>query len=184
MSILTEYLRTRPGSHRSRHPFSYVALGKHAQWITEEHPWQYNNGPGSPLAKLCSLSGAVLLLGSPIASVTLLHHAEHLANVPDKRIDKYRMPVLWNRQRVWLDFEEYDTTEGIVDWPDNYFDTIMRDYLFSGNGSAGRVGGAESYLFEAKPLTAFGVEWMETRFNGKGRQQCLPTAAEDGADQP
>jgi aminoglycoside 3-N-acetyltransferase len=178
MGVLTEYLRTRAGSHRSRHPFSYVALGHQAQWITDGHPWQYNNGPGSPLAKLCSLSGVVLLLGSPIGSVTVLHHAEHLANVPNKQVDRYRMPVLQDGQRVWMDFEEYDTTEGIVDWPDNYFETIVKDYLKVGNGRVGRVGAAESYLFEAKPLVAFGIEWMEEHFDRESRQQGLPVDAD------
>ena len=164
MGILTEYLRTWPGACRSRNPFSYVAVGKHAQRVTSEHPLQYSNGPGSPLAKLCELSGAVLLLGSPIGSVTLLHHAEHLADVPDKRLDRYRMPITQDGQRVWVDIEEYDTTRGIVDWPDNYFETIVNDYLAAGNGRTGKVGAADSYLFEAKPLTAFGARWMEEQF--------------------
>lgn len=181
MGILTEYLRTRTGSHRSRHPFSYVALGDRAQWLTDEHPWQYNNGPGSPLAKLCDASGVVLLLGSPIGSVTLLHHVEHLANVSNKKIDRYRMPVLQDGRRVWMNFEEYDTTRGIVDWPDDYFETIVKDYLAAGNGHTGRVGGADSYLFEAKSLTAFGIKWMEDHFNGNTRQQGLAAGAEDGA---
>ena len=164
MGILTEYLRTWPGSQRSRHPFSYVAVGKHAQWITADQPWQYRDGPGSPLAKLCEVGGFVLLLGSAMGNVTLLHHAEHLANVPNKRIDRYRMPVLRDGQRIWMDFEEYDTTRGIVDWPDNYFETIVKDYLLAGNGRTGRVGAADSYLLDASSLNAFGLSWMEEHF--------------------
>lgn len=165
MGILTEYLRTWPGAHRSRHPFSYVAVGELAQWITAEQPWQYRDGPGSPLAKLCEVSGSVLLLGSPIGDVTLLHHAEHLADVPNKWIDRYRMPILQNGQRVWMDFEEFDTTNGIVDWPDNYFETIVKDYLATHPAQTGKVGGAKSYLLDAQSLTQFGVQWMEENFN-------------------
>ena len=106
MGILTEYLRTRPNACRSRHPFSYVAVGERAKWITDEHPWQYRDGPGSPLAKLCEAAGYALLLGSPTGNVTLLHHAEHLADVPNKRIDRYRMPILQDGRCVWMDFEE------------------------------------------------------------------------------
>ena len=164
LGILAEYLRTRPGSYRSRHPFSYVAVGERAKWITDEHPWRYNNGPGSPSAKLCEASGLVLLLGSPVRSITLLHYAEHLANVPNKRITQYRMPMLQNGQRVWMDFEEYDIYRGIVDWPDNYFETIVREYLAAGNGRTGTIGAAESYLLEAQSLTSFGVNWMEEHF--------------------
>ncbi|MBL7130579.1 MAG: aminoglycoside 3-N-acetyltransferase [Candidatus Omnitrophica bacterium] len=181
MGILTEYLRTWPGAYRSRHPFSYVAVGERAKWITDNHPWQYSDGPGSPLEKLCEVGGLVLILGSPIGSVTLLHHSEHLADVPNKKVDRYRMPVLQDGQRVWMDFEEYDTTRGIVDWPDDYFETIVKEYLTTGNGRTGRVAGADSYLFEAKSIAAFGVKWMEEHFNGNARQQSLAADAEDGA---
>ncbi len=168
MGILTEYLRTRPNARRSRHPFSYVAVGERAKWITEKHPWQYRDGPGSPLSKLCESAGYVLVLGSPTGNITLLHHAEHLADVPNKKIDRYRMPVLRDGRRVWMEFEEYDTTEGIVDWQDDYFETIVREYVAAGSGRAGKVGGADSYLFEARTLIEFGVRWMNKHFAGDG----------------
>lgn len=165
MGILTEYLRTWPGAHRSQHPFSYVAVGQRAEWITENQPWQYRDGPGSPLAKLCEADGWVVLLGSPMGDVTLLHHAEHLANVPNKRIDRYRMPVWVEGKRVWMDFEEYDTSDGIVEWPDNYFETIIKGYLDAGHGKTGHVGFAYAYLFEARHLVDFAVGWMEQHFS-------------------
>jgi len=40
-------------------------------------------------------------------NITLLHHAEHLANVPNKRIDRFRMPILQDGKRVWVEMEEY-----------------------------------------------------------------------------
>ncbi len=70
-------------------------------------------------------------------------------------------------QSVWMDFDEYDTTLGIVDWPDDYFVTIATEYLATDHGYAGKVGSAEAYLFEAAPLNAFGVRWMEEHFNGR-----------------
>ena len=167
MSILAEYLRTWPGACRSRHPFSFVALGEKAEWITRDHPWQYNDGPGSPLAKLCEADGLVLLLGELLGNVTLTEHAHHFANVPDKRIDRYQMPVLQDGKRVWMEFENYDTTLGIVDWPGDYGEAIVRDYLAAGNGHTGKVGAARSYLFEAPPLVKFAVQWMEEHFAKK-----------------
>lgn len=164
MSILSEYLRTWPGALRSRHPFSYVAVGHNAAWIVADQPWQYRDGHGSPLEKLCDADGRVLLLGSPLSNVTLLHHAEFLADVPDKRIDRYRMPVLIDGQRVWMDFEEFDTTTGIVDWPEDYFEAIVRDGLAAGVGRRAKVGAAESHLFAARNLRDFGMQWMETNF--------------------
>lgn len=164
MSILSEYLRTWPGAERSRHPFSYVAVGAHADWITRDQPWQYRDGHDSPLARLCELNGSVLLLGSPLANVTLLHHAEFLAQVPNKRIDRYSLPVLLDGQRVWMDFEEFDTTNGIVDWHEDYFESIVKAYLAKGYGQCAKVGAADSQLFKAADLRDFGIAWMEKHF--------------------
>lgn len=167
MSILAEYLRTRPGAYRSGHPFSYAAMGAQARHLTADHPLQYGNGPGSPLAKLCELQGRVLLLGRLFENVTLLHHAEHLANVPDKRIDRYRMPLLLDGQRMWVDFEEYDTSRGIVDWEGDYFEQIVMDYLAQGEGQTGTVGAAPAYLFSAPHLVPYGMAWMERNFTSQ-----------------
>ncbi len=167
LGILTEYLRTWPDACRSRHPFSYVAVGERAGWVTEEHPWQYRDGPGSPLAKLCEAGGSVLVLGSPLGNVTLLHHAEHLADVPGKRVDRYRMPILRGGRRVWMDFEEYDTTRGIADWPEDYFEVIVREYMAAGKGRSGKVGDADTYLFDAAGLRDSGARWMEEHLGGE-----------------
>jgi aminoglycoside 3-N-acetyltransferase len=164
MSILAEYLRTWPGAVRSRHPFSYAAVGKHAEWIVHDHPWNYRDGTGSPLEKLCQLKGKVCLLGSPLSDITLLHYAEYCANVPHKRIARYRLPILQHGTRVWMDFEEYDTSIGIVDWPEDYFAAIADAYLAAGHGMRGRVGAASSYVFDAESFTQFGIAWMEEHF--------------------
>ena len=165
-SILTEYLRTWPGVHRSNHPeASAAAVGSQARWITENHPLQYGYGPSSPLAKLCEVGGQVLLLGAPLNSITLLHYAEHLARVPGKHIVRYKMPILRDGQRVWVDIEEFDTTRGIGDWDaEEYFETIPREYLSSGRGRSGKVGAAQSYLFDTAGFTQFAVQWMERTF--------------------
>jgi len=93
--ILTEYLRTWPKAYRSANPeASCAAVGAKARWLTENHPLQYGYGLGSPLAKLCEVKGKVLLLGAPFSSITLLHYAEHLARIPNKRIVRYKVPIL------------------------------------------------------------------------------------------
>ena len=167
MSILAEYLRTWPGACRSGHPeSSFAAVGRLAAWLTENHSLQYGHGPGSPMSRLCRSGGQVLLLGVGFNRVTLLHHAEHLANVPNKRTVRYKMPVLQDGQRVWVDVEEYDTSRGIVDWPVDYFDAIVQDYVAAGRAYSGRVGAAQSHLFDAVSLNQFAVEWMERHFAG------------------
>ncbi|MCP4158927.1 MAG: aminoglycoside 3-N-acetyltransferase [Deltaproteobacteria bacterium] len=164
MGILPEYLRTYPGSIRSRHPLGYAAVGKMAQSVLKDQQWQYREGSGSPLEKLCEVGGKVLLLGSPTGNVTLLHFAENLADIPNKKIVHYKMPIIQNGNRIWKDFEEYDFINGIVPWSEDYFKNIVDEYIEKGNGVQGSVGMAECHLFNAKNLNKFGINWMERNF--------------------
>lgn len=164
MGILTEYLRTYPGSIRSRHPLGYAAVGKLAQHVLKDQQWQYREGSGSPLEKLCDAGGKVLLLGAPTETVTLLHFAENIANIPNKKTVRYKMPIIQSGERVWKDFEEYDFINGIAPWPEDYFKSIVDEYIEKGNGVRGTVGMAKCHLFEAKDLNNFGVIWMERHF--------------------
>jgi aminoglycoside 3-N-acetyltransferase len=168
--ILTEYLRTWPGAQRSSHPEgSFAAVGAQARHIIEDQPLNYGYGDGSPLAKLCEARGKVLMLGTPPDTVTLVHYAESLADVPGKRIVHYRMPVLRRCERVWADLEEYDTSRGIVDWQgEDYLPVIVLEYLASGRGSSGKVGQAQCHLLDAPELVDFAVRWMERRFQKLG----------------
>jgi len=164
-SILTEYLRTWSGAFRSNHPdASFAAVGAKARWITENHPLQYGYGLGSPLAKLCEAKGKVLLLGAPLDSITLLHYAEHVCRVPNKRVVHYRMPVLHDGRKVWVEVEEFDTCGGILPGAEEYFQTIPNEYISSGKGVSDKVGNAESYLFDADDLVNFAVQWLERKY--------------------
>lgn len=90
--VLPEFVRTWPGARRSGSPgASVAAIGAKAEWITADHPLDYGYGEGSPLAKL---GGKVLMVGAPLDTMTLLHHAEHLAAIPGKRIHRYEVPFL------------------------------------------------------------------------------------------
>ncbi|MDP6042167.1 MAG: aminoglycoside 3-N-acetyltransferase [Candidatus Latescibacteria bacterium] len=165
-SILTEYVRTWPGAHCSNHPEARIAaIGAKAQWITETHPLKYGYGQNSPLAKLCEARGKVLLLGAPLTTLTILHHAEHIAEVPNKRIERFKYPMLISGEKQWIEIEQFDTSEGIVDWQDgDYFLKIVEDYLKQERHKTGKAGAADSYLFDAKNLTDFAVSWMEKNF--------------------
>ena len=108
----------------------------------------------------------MLLLGSPLMSVTSLHYADCLADVPDKRIVRYRMPVLIEGQKRWVEVEEFDASDGIRDWGGgDYFEEIVREYLEARHGRSGLVGAAKSFLFDARSWSKFGVEWMEREFS-------------------
>lgn len=164
LSILAEYLRTWPGARRSDHPLaSFVAVGARAEELTARHPWQYGNGPDGPLARFRAAAGTVLLLGELLTNITLLHHAEHLAAIRDKRVDRYTVPVLRDGARVWVTIEEYDTTNGIADFgEEDYFSAIGRDFLATGQGRRGLVGAAGAIVLPADALVRFGVRWLET----------------------
>ena len=168
-SILTEYLRTWPGAHRSANPDeSFAAVGCLAEWLTQDHSLPYGLGPDSPLAKLCEANGSVLVLGCPLNCITLLHHSEHMADVAYKPIVRYKVPILEDGRRTWAAIEEFDTNKSIGNWRgEDYFNIITREALRAGIGRAGKVGAAESYLFDAARLNCFAIEWLEKHLGKK-----------------
>jgi len=163
---LPEFLRTWPGARRSGNPgASVAALGARADWITADHPLDYGYGEGSPLGKLVAARGKVLIVGAPLDTMTLLHHAEHLARIPGKRVIRYEVPLASDGGGVdWRMVEEFDTANPVVDGlDDDYFTTIVTDFLASNRGSEGLIGSAPSVLADAAAITAFAVDWLETR---------------------
>ncbi len=164
--ILPEFLRTWPGAHRSGNPgASVAAVGARAEWICADHPLDYGYGPGSPLAKLVEGSGRVLLLGSPLANVTLLHFSEHVARLPNKRVIRYREKLIREGRAEWVEIEEFGTGDPVVEAaPEDHFDRLVRTYLDGRSVPEGRVGCAASYLFEADALHRFAVGWLEERW--------------------
>ena len=166
VGFFPEILRTTPGAHRSANPgASMAAIGGRAEWFTADHALDYGYGPQSPLGKLVLASGKTLMLGAPLDTMTLLHHAEHLADIPGKRIRRYEAPILIEGETVWRWFEEFDTSDPVVaSLPDDYFALIVEEFLGTGRGVRGKVGDATSVLVPAAEIVPFGVEWLETRF--------------------
>ncbi len=163
---LPEFLRTTPGARRSGNPgASVAALGARAEHYTADHPLPYGYGAGSPLARLVERRGRVLMVGAPLDTMTLLHHAEHLADVAGKRVIRTEVPFRTADGGVeWQVLEEFDTTDPILDGlPDDYFATIVEEFLAAGNGARGTVGAAPSVLVDAAAITSFTVTWLESR---------------------
>jgi aminoglycoside 3-N-acetyltransferase len=160
---LPEFLRTWPGARRSGNPgASLAALGARAAWFTADHPLDHGYGPGSPLAKLVEAGGKVVMIGAPLDTMTLLHHAEHLADLPGKRVIRYEVPLATADGVRWRTVEEFDTADPVVEgFADDCFGTIVTDFLATGEGVRGLVGAAESVLVDAPAVCAFAVEWME-----------------------
>jgi aminoglycoside 3-N-acetyltransferase len=161
-SVLAEFLRTWPGTLRSANPeASMVANGAQAAYLVADHPMNYGYGAGSPLEKLVRLGGKVLLLGAPLDTVTLLHYSEYAARMRHKNVLRLQYPLLQDGQRVWVEVEDFDTSEPHADYS---FEGIVKAYLAAGQGAAGTVGRAETYLLDAADLHAFAVGWLETHF--------------------
>jgi len=162
---LPEFLRTWPGARRSGSPgASVAAVGARADWITADHPLDYGYGEGSPLAKLVAVEGTVLLVGAPLDTMTLLHHAEHLARIPDKRVIRYEVPFATGGGGVdWRMVEEFDTSDPVVAGLDeDHFAMIVTAFLAAGHGAQGLVGAAPSVLVDAAAITRFAVGWLES----------------------
>lgn len=161
-----ELLRTTPGACRSANPgASFAALGGKADWFTTDHALDYGYGPQSPLGKLVEVGGKSMLIGAPLDSMTLLHHAEHLADIPGKRVRRYQSPILVDGRTIWRDFEEFDTSDPVVEGlADNYFKDVVEAFLATGQGRRGLIGHAPSVLVDAPAIVAFAVEWLEHRF--------------------
>lgn len=159
---LVEMLRTWPDSVVNDHVVRFVCRGPHASRLFDATPWDYAYGPGSPLARFAEAGGRILLLGSDHDQVTFLHHAEHLADVDGKRVVRYQVPLLVDGRRVWRWCEEFDTSEPCHPaWPEDVFRQIVDAWLRQTGSEGGRIGKAESFLLEARPLLAFACEVLE-----------------------
>lgn len=159
---LAEFFRTTPGVRCSANPGARMgAIGEQTDFLLAKHPLDYGYGPGSPLDKLCQLEGELLLLGSDPDQITLLHFAEHLAPLPVKRIVRYRTPLNINGSRVLRPTEEFDTSRGVLDWPEPYFATIFADYLADGGSCRqGNIGQADAWMVPAQDLVNYAIKHM------------------------
>jgi len=159
---LSEWFRRMPGTARSSHPqSSFTAAGLLAQEILRHHSPTSHFGEQSPLARLCSLPDAkVLMMGTPFTSFTAFHLAEYLQPEPGTR--QYRCVIQDGLGRaMWFAYEDV-----YLDLAD--FDRIgaaMVDAVAMGTGMIGR---ARTRLVPLSPAVSFAADWM-TRNRMEGR---------------
>lgn len=159
---LVELLRTWPDSIVNDHVARFVAWGRHARHLLDEQPWDFAFGHGSALERLAALGGRILLLASDPDAVTFLHYAEHVVDVPDKRIARFKVPVLEEGRRVWRDMAEFDTSAPAhAHWPERLFGEIVETFLARTGSRGALVGDAHSYLIDAQALLAFALDVMK-----------------------
>ena len=174
---IPEALRTWPGAHHSGHPEAGVAaLGPLAEALTASHPYDDAYGAGTSYARLVEHGGQVAMLGAPLETVTLVHHAEAIARVPGKRRVSYGMPVKVGGERLWRTFSDIDTSEGALPYErllgeEDYIEHIARLALAAGVGRSGPVGEATAHLFDARG-------WSSTRSAGSSGTSRRRTSTE------
>lgn len=166
---LAEAFRRRPGTVVSDNPSGrFGARGRLADALMADQPWDDYYGPGSPLEKLCQRGGRILRLGADPETVTALHYAEYLAEMPDKKRVRWDYVIAGDDgapAHVWIHC--LDDLDGIAPYPDgDYFAAILKAYLPLGRHREGSVGTAQGELLDAADYVEFGARWMEVNLTG------------------
>lgn len=166
-----EALRVWPGAVHSGHPESgIVAIGRRAGEIAHPHPVDDSYGANTPYARLVSMHGQVLLLGAPLDTTTLIHHAESIADVPGKRRVSYEYPVYDDSgNRIWREYRDIDTSDGALPYAtvisEPYVEYLAAQALDAGAGRSGPVGYGAGYCFDAALLVDHAVATIERWFS-------------------
>jgi aminoglycoside N3'-acetyltransferase len=165
VGILAEVMRTTAGTVVNDHPEGrFAARGQLAEGWLADLPWDDYYGPGSALDRFVAAGGKVLRMGADPDTVTVLHHAEYLAEVPDTvRVRRHRLVAAPTGPRIVV-IECLDDEDGIVPVErqpqEDYFAIVLREFLAVHPHRAGQVGDARAELIDAAALVRFGAGWM------------------------
>ena len=139
---LVEFLRTYPGSMVNQHVTRFLVWGRRASDLISNQPRHYAFGRGSVLDRFVNLDGMILLLGCDHDNLTFLHYAEHVVDIPGKRVVKFKAPVDENGTRVWREMEEFDSSDAGAhpNRPDRFFARLVDTYLRRIHNPGGHAG--------------------------------------------
>lgn len=148
MGKIVECFRHYPKVQRSDHPqCSFIAKGKNARYITKKHKLTPAFGMSSPLGKLYTLQGKVLLLGVSYDAATIFHLAEVLSNTLSFENQGAKL------NEKWISYQDYsyDASDFIL-----LGKALEREKLVS----LFKVGQADCILFEIQDAVDFAKEWF------------------------
>lgn len=159
--VLAEVFRCRSATVVSDHPEGrFAANGPLAERLLRNVPWDDYYGIDSPLDRFVRAGGKVLRLGADTDTVTLIHLAENLVELPWKRrVLRHRLVTTPDGPTVRT-VRTIDDSNGIVDYRGEYFDDVLADFLATGRASIGVVGNARSELFDAADMVSFATAWL------------------------
>ena len=146
-----------------------AAVGPDASAIALPHPLDDAYGVGTPYARVVERGGQVVLLGAPLDTVTLVHHAESIAAVGGKRRIGWRCPVLVEGERRWRTLHDIDTSRGVLPYEQvagdvDYAEHFARTALERGAGRTGPLGAGTAHIFDARILVEVSVSLIEAAF--------------------
>ncbi|SDB15998.1 aminoglycoside N(3)-acetyltransferase [Bauldia litoralis] len=162
VGYLAEAFRIAPGTMVNDNPSGrFAARGARGAELLRNSPWDDYYGPDSPLDRLCQMGGRVLRLGASPDTTTVLHYAEYLADLPEKRRVRRHYRVMSPDGPETRSVESLDDENGIVAWDgEDYFALILKAYRETGRARTGKVGRADSELIDAADIVRFGAAWM------------------------
>jgi aminoglycoside N3'-acetyltransferase len=162
VGYFAEVFRRAPGTLVSDNPSGrFRALGRLAEMILRDAPWHDYCGPGSPLERLCEAGGKILRIGANPDTTTVLHFAEYLADVPNKRRVRRHYRCKSAGGSASRAVECLDNEDGIVHVDgEDYFARMLKDYLALGRGRRARLGNAVAEIINAADIASFGARWM------------------------
>ena len=112
MGIFSEYVRQQPAARRTSHPMQSLAvIGAYAaDLIGRDTPSAFD--PSSVFERMLELDFKLLLLGTDIQAVSIIHYSEQRAQVP---------------YRYWKDFTGQVKNPSTGDWETRTYRMYVRD---------------------------------------------------------
>lgn len=168
MGMFSEYVRRKPGAHRSFQPFiNYSAVGAGARTLTENvsrHVW----GPETPKARLIDADAICISVGQhPRLTCSTIHHAEMMMGVPYRYTKEFMQNVMRDgeiKQEPFYSFVCYMDCEIDRNKNQKIFGAFQASHEVSqaelGRGAVYGYSVRDFYASATKSLAANIYEWL------------------------